>query len=537
MAKKHGLDDIISGLGDIMPPPLNGQKGKSSIKTKGGGIRQLDPAKEEKIDGCTVPLGELLEKRSYDKGLIREIEIKSWGTKFDFYGDFAEKGELYFYHFEPKAEYTPFFSFTPQYGQLNQRQLDYYSLWRYNVRKGKYIKKIDFSYVLLFIYEIINLTPKLISPKTGCRMLAEIWKNYRSMFAPIDKYLCEWMADYCMVHNIPCPHGIIDAFLNEVLKKTSFPEFYLNSSSPSSAEGILFINKSAYDYNSSKYVNDDNREIFDKHINTALSKCVGLDKAKNVISVVRDSYVGALCLYTQKRRMNVTYVCITDQLLDEHAATNAVKYAENMVRMELGIRGRHQDVSISKEIKRKMDSYFADSLFTGERAERLKNELSDDKYQPISTGFSTEEANQIEEESRAVLELLEVGNGEVGERDEAVSSNEKSSELTAEAKKSEEIESENTENNEILQDAPKDANTPELDEISREALLMIYEGRTEDFMQYAVQKGTLPEALADEINYFAFLNIDDIILEERDGGYIVSDEYTEVVREWLKITD
>lgn len=525
MAKKHGLDDIISGLGDIMPPPLNGKNDRINVKK--GGVRQLSPTNGEKIEDIDgQPLGEVIERRSYKDGLIKEIEIKSWGTKFDFYGDFAEKGELYFYHFEPKAEYVPFFSFTPQYGQLNQRQLDYYAFWRYNVRKGKYIKKIDFSYVLLFIYEIINLTPRLISPKDGCRMLAQIWKNYRSMFMPIDKYLCEWLCDYCLVHNLPCPHDIINPFMHEILKKTSLPEFYLNHTPLPRAEGIMFQNQSVYDYNSSKYVNDENRDIFDKHISSAVSSCLISNQEKNVISVVRDSYVGALCLYTQKRRMNISHVCITDQIFDEQTATNAVKYAENMVRMELGIKGRHQDVAVSQDMKHKMDSYFANNLLTGDKAERLKTELAEDKYQPLSTGFSAEEAEHIEEESRAVLELLEVDGGENEEL--------KNNESEKEVKKSE---SKSAEEGSTEQDITEIEQKPALDDISREALLMIYESRTEDFLQYATQKGTLPKALADEINYFAFLNIDDIILEERDGVYTVSDEYKEVVKQWLNITD
>ncbi len=528
MAKKHDLDDIISGLGDILPPPLNGKNEKSRVNVKKGGVRQVSPSNGEKVERLdTMPLGEVLERRSYKDGLIKEIEIKSWGTKFDFYGDFEEKGELYFYHFEPKAEYIPFFSFTPQYGQLNQRQLDYYAFWRHNVRKGKYIKKIDFSYVLLFIYEIINLTPKLISPKDGCRMLAEIWKNYRSMFMPIDKYLCEWMCDYCLVHNLPCPHDIIDPFLQEILKRTSLPEFYLNHTPLSRAEGIMFQNKSVYDYNSSKYVNDENREVFDKHISSAVSSCLDFQRENNIISVVRDSYVGALCLYTQKRRMNITHVCITDQIFDEQTATNAVKYAENMVRMELGIKGRHKDVEVSHDMKQKMDSYFVSNLLTGDKAEQLKTELADDKYQPTSTGFSAEEAEHIEEESRAVLSILEVDGGENEEL--------KSIPVLEEPKQREEKSGEDKKNSE--QDNTESEQKPTLDDVSQEALLMIYEGRTDDFMKYASSKGTLPEALADEINYFAFLNIEDIILEERDGVYTVLDEYMEVVKQWLNITD
>ena len=176
MAKKQGIDDIISGLGDIMPPPLSGKKDGLAVK-RGGNVRNLPSRQPQKIN--RAPLGEVIAKRSFPHGLIKEAEIKSWATEYDFYLDFLQKAQLFFNHYEPKAEYTPFFSFTPQYGQLNQKQLDYYSLWRYRVRKGEYISKIDFSYVLLFIYEIINLTPETISPKRGLSLLCGIWKNYR----------------------------------------------------------------------------------------------------------------------------------------------------------------------------------------------------------------------------------------------------------------------------------------------------------------------------------------------------------------------
>lgn len=513
MAKKQDMNDIISGIGDIMPPPLNGKKRNLSSKGAGGGTRRLAAISEEKISA--IPLGETIEKRSFDKGLIKEIEIKTWGTKFDFYEDFFDKAVLYLDHFEPKAEYAPFFSFTPQYGHFNQKQLDYYSLWRYNVKRGKYIKKIDFSYVLLFIYEIINLTPSHIAPKDGCNMLCGIWKNYRDMFYPLDKYLSEWMCDYCIIHNLPCPHGLIDSFLTEILKKTTFPEFYLNDISPSMGEGMLFKNKSLYDYSTSKFINNDNREIFDRHISMALKMCVDEEENYCTVSKVRDSFVGALCLYHRKRRMNIRYISLTEKIGDENSATNAVKYAENMVRMGLGIKGRHQNVEVSQDMKHKMDRYFADNFLTGEKANELRMELSDEKYQPLTKGFSSNEAQYIEEQSRVVLDILEVS-----DEDEDVK--------PKDIKQEEPVPS--------LTEAEVDTE-PEMDKISFEALTMIYQGRYGDLELFASERGMLTEAIIEEINYFAFLNNGDILLEMQDGEYKIIDEYSEVAKKWLKITN
>ncbi len=527
MAKKQDLDGIIAGIRDIMPPPLNDKKQlkqpvtEFSPKAAGNGVKKPDlrfveARKSEKIN-CH-PLGKVIFEKNYREGLIRRIEIKSWGTEFDFYEDFINKGRLYFNYYEKKAEYTPFFSFTPQYGHFNQRQLDYYSLWRENVRQGKYIKT-DFSYVLLFIYEIINLTPELVSPKDGRRYLAGVWKNYREQFFPLDKYLSEWMADYCLIHGLACPHSEIDGFLDDILKKTTLPEFYLNRLPISEGRAILLRCLSGYDYKSSRQVDEGNHHVFDKHVNSALAKMVEREQEEKTTPVARDSYVGALCVFQRKRRMTIDCTLLFDSKVDEKSSADAVKYAENMVRMGLGIKSRHKDIEISPEMKRKMDRYFADNYLEGRQAESLRAELNDEKYQPLSKGFSSEEARTIEEDSRQAIDILVV-DGEEMQQEEGLPENTVTEEPMA-----------------ADESAVTDRQETEVDDMIAYGLGYIMNSDMEGFFSYAKELSMLPEALIEEINYFAFMQMGDIIIEEKDGVYTVIDEYGEEAEKWLKTKD
>jgi hypothetical protein len=115
----------------------------------------------------------------------------------------------------------------PQYDQMTLSQLSYYLYWRGEIRKGVYIKT-DINYLFLYAYEIINL-PDRIPPRKGAIELTRLWAAYREDFRYLDKYLGEWLCDYCLIHKVEPDWVTLDVFSGEVASKVSMPEFYLHS--------------------------------------------------------------------------------------------------------------------------------------------------------------------------------------------------------------------------------------------------------------------------------------------------------------------
>ena len=109
--------------------------------------------------------------------LISAVRIYPWRSNFNFYERFCRMAEaLCERHGEP-CQSVPFFSYMPQYDQMNRSQLDWYLYWRDCVRKGEYLNT-DYSYIFLYLFEIINLSDR-ISPEQGQKMMCDIWCQYR----------------------------------------------------------------------------------------------------------------------------------------------------------------------------------------------------------------------------------------------------------------------------------------------------------------------------------------------------------------------
>lgn len=507
--KKEKKQDIFGNLSSIMPPRIDHTPMTENLNNK---IRSEEIA--------APPLGALLAKYEYDSGLICGLEIRAWGAEFDFYSGFVLYAINYFNEESDSAEYLPFFSFTPQYAQMNQRQLKYYIYWRSKFRKGECLKA-DFSYIMLFIYEVLNIPEKYLDPKTGIYYLCYLWAKYRKQYNQLDKYFCEWIPDYCLIHSVDFPVKIIEKFLPEVIKMTTFPEFYLNKYDIKNAEAELMRSSSDYDFNNASCVNEENREIFRRHINMALKKCFSNREFGDppIVSVIRDSYMGALCPYENKRRMTVSYYKLERAEIDTVDATEAVKYAESLVKSGLGLRSKYIKTTLDPEIKERIDEYFMGEIYGFKNPTAKLREVGEKRYEPATKGFSEAEAKKIELESRATAELIE-GEDSKAEAEKEFN-REKESDVDINSLKNDSEDKEN-ENKVVLPDNIKNP------------LGFIFEGKYEKFRAYCTLKRLMPDAVIEEINYFAFTVLDDIILEADGNKYKVIADYEQEVREWLK---
>ena len=103
--------------------------------------------------------------------LIKRVTIRKFIDKFDFYGNFRKAALVYYDYKTPKCDFVPYYSYMPQYSQLTSAQKAYYFYWRDEVRRERYIK-CDYSYLYLYVYEILNL-PDKFAPNLAIRALCK----------------------------------------------------------------------------------------------------------------------------------------------------------------------------------------------------------------------------------------------------------------------------------------------------------------------------------------------------------------------------
>lgn len=96
----------------------------------------------------------------------------------------------------------PFSMYFPDYQSMGYEQLRTYFTWRTNVRKGV-IRKTSFSYVFVYLYELLN-NVGVADCRDGLSKLLALWEDYRAFEPKLDRYLAEWVKDYYIVNSFPC---------------------------------------------------------------------------------------------------------------------------------------------------------------------------------------------------------------------------------------------------------------------------------------------------------------------------------------------
>lgn len=480
-----------------------------------------------------------------DSRLIKHVEISAWNNRFNFYEKFLNDAKRLWSRTAEETEHVPFFSYVPQYSQLSYSQMKWYLWWRENVRKGVYLKS-DFCYILLHIYEILNCTEE-ISPSEGIKTLCALWLNYRKDYRRLDRYMCEWLCDYCLINKLPCPANTLRPILNEIAELSTLKEFYMDFSDSKGLMECMVFSASSYDFKKSRYITEENKDIFKGHIckgaEAAAKKILEDSKYKNLFGadfrVTRTSYASALCAYSAKRSIVVEYTSYARSPKFRFMATDIVKYCENRIRAALGVRSRLKVGEIDNSIKEEIDAYFLSALPGAKKPKNNQNEESfkayEELYEPISTSFSLESALEIEKKSWDTAELLTDAFTD-NFPDEYGESVENSTPLEVQAPEAE---------NSTAQD---EAHTEEedmsgfdefycliksLDENSRNLLCLLSSGNSKGIFEFSKSVGSLPDALIDKINENAYDIIGDIIIESANEEYRIMSEYEGEITKWL----
>lgn len=350
-----------------------------------------------------------------DNRLLSEVRILRHTGGYNFYGQFRRDAAANLCKMGAACAYVPFFSYIPQYAQLNDAQRNWYFYWRSCVRAGEYPERCCESYFFLYVYEIINL-PDLIPPPEGVLLLCRVWEAYRRALPRIDKYMAEWVCDYCLVHRLPCPNKALRGFLPAILSHAALREFYLGGIGDLSGAGaeaaLAFF--SDYAFRDSRYAAGEWLPLYETHIPAALSPIL-----QNALSATRgpaggvlsrtahEAFCGSLCSCGVKCRLEITYIALSDAAPLRAEITAAVKYAENKLRAMAGLKSRLSVPPFPAAYRAQIDAYFA--RLTAATQKTAPKPAYEALYDAPAPSADPEAARRIERESWGITDILVAG--------------------------------------------------------------------------------------------------------------------------------
>ncbi len=470
-------------------------------------------------------------------GLIKSITVKKYKESYDFYDNFRKSAILYFDCPGSRCDFAQFFSYMSQYSQLTRSQKDYYFYWRSEMRHGRFIKT-DYSYLYLYVYEIINL-PDLIPPEEGIKLLCRLWKEYRAALPRIDLYFSIWVRDYCLVHKLPPPTALICDMIFDVIRNADIKEYYFTDIDKDGSDAVWALIAYLSDYDWHKGLvsvigqctrdgqsdGEEKRKLYTSVFEGAIrcltpliwEHCLLSRSNENLTRVQCSAFPNSLCTHTVKCKLEIEYYRISDSRELRAAVTGAVRYTENRIRALFGVKSRISVRQFPDEYRSRIDAYFGDVNAKKEREIARANAPEYEKYYNApSTPLSSEGADEIERLSWDITARLcpEEDSIEAAPLVIAI-------EAEADAYKTDIHKAQG-------EDMPSEEDSSyglSPDDIALLARLADTDGISVSMDgESAIER--INEAFAD--------NFGDVIIENAGDGFAVIDDYKEDVKEWLR---
>ena len=528
--------------------PNENSSGESPVAT-----RYIPPHK--KNETSHIPLAEYVPHGV----LLHRVRVLDWQAGYHYFDGFVEDALRFDVKKTPKtAEKTSFFSYFPQYSQLSPRAEAWYLYWREFVRQGRYLDT-DYAYILLYLFELINLPVTALAEGAARRdAMAKVWMAYRKAHPQLDHYMCEWLCDYCLIHELSAPVDLLSPALDAIIGEARLKEFYLSAAVrlpegegkaatdiALATAGILMRHCCQYDYRKSKFAQGEHKKLFDSTIPAAVAHVLplllggGKDGKPAVTmldsTVTRDACVGALCSYRNKRRIEVEYTSFSRSHELRFLMGDMVKHVENRLRSWIGVRSRLSVMALPIPLRDALDAYLNPLEPPKSAAPIKKKERPRPAYEALydlpRKALSAEDAAAIEAESWETTRILVEAFGDIQ------SVNDVDTEVTNEVAQSA---------SDVPLQGHDDAPVVQTEESGRDESTLplapyapfIKAALDGDMAaQRAAARGLskMPDALADEINALtADGEIGDIILEEDGmGGYTVIEDYRKQVADLL----
>ena len=472
--------------------------------------------------------GKLIEERIISGQFLESVSVFDWGGDFGFYEKFRHDAEKYREVKGKPCPHVPFFSYVPQYSQMKPAQMSYYFYLRDELRSGHYPLS-DLSYVLLYVYELINLGDDSDNHR-DIQILCALWSAYRTVYPVLDKYLSEWVADYCLIHSVDLP-SVVTPFLPQVASRSSLKEFFLEEAYKASSGDISVFTEcliaacSDYVPERSRYLTDDPslllklKSIFKETVSKLIAEksMMFSPDRRNESLVKRDAYSGSLCSYSVKKRLFVK-VCSPFRSQDvRREVTEILRYCENIVRKNAGIRSR-LTVDLKSEIK---------NIIANGSSSRSDDETYLALYDAPEGELSIEGAINLENISWDSTERL------VGDIYDDGTEEEHEEEPIGTISFSDDLPSENA-----AHDKSTDDTSSFFDPRYNDVLLKIISANGENspsFESFCRDAGIFPDSAASEINEYFTDVFGDIVLENKHGKYFLIEDYRDQISELLKM--
>ncbi len=450
---------------------------------------------------------------SLENSLVHNVKIYKKPSNYAYYENFYRDALKYLDAGGEPAERVPFFSYVPQYDQMNPEQLAYYLYFRSQARAGIYIDA-DYSYISLYIYEILNLGDRM-DTRLGQSQLCGLWRAYREKYPAIDRHLADWLCEYSLINRLSPPE---DIDIQSIPRECVYKEYLLVNTGIGYeyyADALLKLS-SAYDYRKSKFAEGENLRIFDKYIPAALSACVASLSEGGVLagvgfsdsSISRDAYIGALCSHRARYKIELDYCSFSRTNELRYLVGDIVKYSENKIRAYLGIKSRLSCYSLDNDLRRLLDGFFDTNLVKTRRStKREQRQEYDALYELPSKPFSLSEASRIEAESWETTKSL------VEAFEDSILTEE------SEAKAPPEL-------------IPEDISPKEPDGGLISALgdylgfvIAVLAGDLGGQREFARNLGRMSDSIVDDINEISADAIGDVLIEDDGGVYRIVEDY------------
>ncbi len=503
----------VSGEGSYKIPTEGQKRPTSNIRTadynKGGASFN----KKSEPEKTTVT--------EYEKsGLLRRVSVKSWPTSYSFYEKFVRDAVYSHSKKGTKVPHAPFFSYIPQYTHLTNASWAYYLYVKESLKNGVRLPDADFSYVLLYVYETINLEG-VISPEEGVNTLATIWTLYRPLHPNLDKYMSEWMADYCLSYRLPLPEKL-HKLIPEAAARSTIKEFYADYATDNTVIGRL-IRMTLCDYDPSRSrcaagienFAEEVYAVFDAVIAESHRSQSGIfsPKLRRTVTLKRDAFCGSLCASNVKKQITLELDSFFRTPEAARMATEIMKGCENIVRARHGIKARLSAPTIT-----------GSSPLINAKTETELEYLS--FYDAPSTPLSASRAAEIESASWRNAETLgaddtfEEGPDFSAEPEGALFSESEAEDLTTK-----EIPA-----TEESVPAPESTTEPETfaEAIKAEPELLaglILAAKGGDFAAWCRERQIFADSAAEKINSIASTYIGDVVLEKSGNTYVFVTDY------------
>jgi hypothetical protein len=232
--------------------------------------------------------------------------------------------------------------------------------------------------------------------------------------------------------------------------------------------------------------------------------------------LVRNTYDGALCVTRERYELEVKYCSFSRSNELRYLMADIVKYAENKIRTYIGVKSKLTVYSVSIELQKAIDDYFAQTLFSTPKPSTKKEERHDYDvlYDLPKTALSLEKAKQIENDSWGVTkDLISAFEAEELAPDAPA--------VTVEELPLEPLAPESESDEEKPLRAQLGEYLPFV-----EAMLC---GNTSECESIASRMDKLIDSIVDAINEIAVEVIGDMLIEDVDGAFSIIEDYREMI--------